>query len=176
MTLLRILKTNLLAVSLLTAISFNLSAEGMKIGVIDFEKVFNSFVKTKEENQKLQGLKEVKEKEAQTLIDEINKLKSEAEILSDDAKRKVEKEIRDKLRDLRDFTEDSKKELLEERNIIFQKITEDIRKIIAAKGKKEGFSMIIDDKALFYTADALDLTEDIIKVINSEESTKSLLS
>ena len=76
------------------------------------------------------------------MIEEINKLKAEAEILSDDAKRKAEKEIMEKLRALRDYTDDSKKELLDERNVLFQKITDEIRQIIAAKGKIEKFSFI----------------------------------
>ena len=136
-------------------------AGDLKIGYVDFEAVFNSYKKTRDENQKLQRIKEEKEKSAQKLIDEINKLKAEAEILSEDAKRNAEKEITDKLRYLRDFTEDSKKELLDERNVIFQKITDEIREVIAAKGRKDNFSLIFDDKALFYKESGFDITKDI---------------
>ncbi|EKD28675.1 MAG: hypothetical protein ACD_79C00249G0012 [uncultured bacterium] len=154
----------------------SLSAEEMKIGYVDFEKVFNSYSKTKEENQKLQRLKEEKEKSAQQFIDEVNKLKAEAEILSDESKRQAEKQIRDKLRTLRDFTDDSKKELLDERNVIFQKITDEIRTLIAAKGKKESFTLILDDKALFYKQSAFDLTEEITELLNDETKRNELLA
>lgn len=150
-------------------------AEKQKIGFVDFEKVFNSYTRTRDENQKLQRAKEEKEKSAQTMIEEINKLKAEAEILSDDSKRKAEKEIMEKLRALRDYTDDSKKELLDERNVLFQKITDEIRQIIAAKGKIEKFSLILDDKALFYKESALDLTEQIIEIVNDDAKKSEIL-
>ena len=99
------------AVMFMFLAGMGISAADQKIGFVDFEKVFNSYKRTRDENQKLQRVKEEKEKTAQGLIDEINKLKAEAEILSDEAKKKAEKEIMEKLRNLRDFTDDSKKEL-----------------------------------------------------------------
>jgi Skp family chaperone for outer membrane proteins len=148
---------------------------GLKIGFVDFEKVFNEYKRTREENQKLQRAKEEKEKSAQSLIDEINKMKTEAEILSEDAKVKTENEIKEKLRHLRDFTEDSKKELLDERNVIFKKITDEIRSIIEIKGKEGNFSLIMDDKALFYKESALDLTEEVIIILNDDAKKAEIL-
>jgi len=148
--------------------------EELKIGFVDFEKTFSKYKKTGVANQKLQRIKEEKEKAAQALIDEINKLKAEAEILSAEAKIAAEKDIRNKLRSLRDFTDDAKKELLDERNVAFKKITDEIREIIAAVGAKENFSLILDDKALFYKKSAFDLTEQILSVINDDEKVKAL--
>ena len=162
-------------VMLVMIFSASVYADNQKIGFVDFEKVFNNYKRTRDENQKLQRVKEDKEKSAQTMIEEINKLKAEAEILSDDAKRKAEKEIMEKLRALRDYTDDSKKELLDERNVLFQKITEEIRQVIAAKGKIEKFSLILDDKALFYKESALDLTEQIIQIINDDAKKADIL-
>ena len=162
-------------VMLVMIFSTSIYAENQKIGFVDFEKVFNSYKRTRDENQTLQRIKEEKEKAAQTMIEEINKLKAEAEILSDDAKRKAEKEIMEKLRALRDYTDDSKKELLDERNVLFQKITDEIRQIIAAKGKIEKFSLILDDKALFYKESALDLTEQIIQIVNDDTKKSEIL-
>ena len=81
---------------------------------------------------------------------------------------KTENEIKEKLRHLRDFTEDSKKELLDERNVIFKKITDEIRSIIEIKGKEWHFSLIMDDKALFYKESALYLTEEVIIILNDD--------
>lgn len=153
----------------------NAAIGGLKIGFVDFEKVFNEYKRTREENQKLQRAKEEKEKSAQNLIDEINKLKTEVEILSEEAKAKTENDIKEKLRHLRDFTEDSKKELLDQRNVIFKKITDEIRSIIEIKGKEGQFSLIMDDKALFYKESALDLTEEIIIILNDDAKRAELL-
>ena len=152
-----------------------MAGEELKIGFVDFESVFNSYKVTRENNQTLQRYKEDKEKEAQKLLDEINSMKAEAEILSEDAKKKAQNLIRDKLRELRDFTEDSKKELLDERNVIFQKITDEIRQIIAARGKAGNFTLILDDKALFYKESALELTDEIIEILNDDTKRSEIL-
>jgi len=144
--------------------------EDLKIGFVDFEKVFNNFKKTREENQKLQRYKEEKEKEAQSHLEEINRLKAESEILSPEARESTQKKIRQKLRDLRDYTEDSKKELLDERNIIFKKITDDIREVIRKMGEDGNFTLILDDKALFYKKSALDMTLQVIEKLNADPS------
>jgi outer membrane protein len=171
----RIIKTTMICAMMLLISGISIFAAEQKIGFVDFEKVFNSYKRTRDENQKLQRVKEEKEKTAQGLIDEINKLKAEAEILSDDAKKKVEKDIMEKLRSLRDFTDDSKKELLDERNVLFQKITDEIRQVIAAKGKMDHFTLILDDKALFYKESALDLTEEIIVIVNDDAKKAEIL-
>jgi Skp family chaperone for outer membrane proteins len=138
----------------------------MKVGFVDFEKVFNSYKKTRDENQKLQRYKEEKEKALQSFIEEVNSLKAESEILSAEAKLTSEKNIKDKLRELRDYKEDINQDLLERRNVMFQKITDEIRQVIEAKGKQDHFTLIMDDKALFYKESALDLTQSVIELLN----------
>lgn len=153
-----------------------LAENDLKIAFVDFEKVFNTYKKTMEENKELQRNKEAKEASAQVLIDEINKLKAEAEILSDEAKNKAERTIRDKLRELKDYTDDSKRDLVRRRNEVFKKITDEIRVIIAAKGAQDGLSLVLDDKALFYKASVLDLTDDIIDVLNDDDKRQAVLA
>jgi Skp family chaperone for outer membrane proteins len=140
----------------------------MKIGFVDFEKVFNSYKKTRDENQKLQRYKEEKEKSLQSLFDEVNRLKAENEILSAEAKLTSEKNIKDKLRETRNYKEDINQDLLDRRNEIFQKITDEIRGVIQIKGKQDHFTLIMDDKALFYKESALDLTQSVIELLNAD--------
>jgi Skp family chaperone for outer membrane proteins len=147
----------------------------LKIAYINFEKVFNSYKKTAEENQKLQQIKEEKENEAQSMISEINRLKAEAEILSKEARLKADKEITDRLRDLKLFTEDTKKELVDERNLIFQKLTDEIRKVVEAKGRKGEYTLIMDDKALFFKDPSLDITDSIIDVLNDDSKREKII-
>ncbi len=148
----------------------------VKMGFVDFEKVFNSYKKTRDENQKLQRYKEEKEKSLQTLIDEINNLKAEQEILSVEAKLKAEKNIKDKLREVRDFREDINQDLLDKRNVVFQKITNEIRAVIEAKGKQDQFTLIMDDKALFYKESALDLTQSVMELLNDDAKCAEILN
>lgn len=143
------------------------NAKEMKIGYIDFERAFNEYHKTKAENASLKKLMEEKEKKGQTIVDEINKLKAEMEILSEEGKKQAEGELKNKLRDLRDYTEDSKKELVEKRNAIYQVISQELKVEIEKIGKEQGYDFIIDDKALFYKTSAFDVTDAVLKAINN---------
>ena len=142
--------------------------EDQKIGYVNFEKIFESYDKTKEKNEALQKQKYGKEVEGQKLVDEINKLRNEMQLLSDEVKETKQKELTEKMRTLRDFTNDSKEELLKKRDVLFKELTMEIMKIVEEKGKEDGYTLIFDDQVLFYKAEASDLTQDIIKILNKK--------
>lgn len=140
----------------------------LKIGYVDFEKVFNEYHKTKEGNEILNKEKVAKEDEGKKLVDAINKMRQEAELLSQDAKKKKEEEIKQKIKELREFTEITRRDLIKKRNDMWKGIFEDIRAVVQEKGKNEDYSLIFDDKALLFKLDGLDLTEEVIQVLNKE--------
>ena len=159
----------LLSVFLLIGFLPNIAkCDEIKIGYVNFEKIFESYEKTKDLNEELQKKKYQKEVEGQQMVDEINKLRSKIQLLSDEEKEKKQKELTEKMRDLRDFTNDSKQELLKERDEIFKKLTKEITDIIEEKGKKDGYTLIFDDQVILYKAKANDLTEEIITLLNEK--------
>ncbi len=141
----------------------------IKIGFVNFEKAFNDYYKTKEGNAILAKEKSAKEDEGRKLVDQINKMRKEAELLSQEAKKTKEEAIREKIRELREFTEISRQGLVQKRNDMWRDIFEEIRKVVKAKAEKEEFSLIFDDKALLYKMDALDITDEIISELNKED-------
>ena len=161
------------AMTILCLVSMQISAkevfcDEMKVGYVNFEKIFGAYEKTKDHNEELQKKKYKKEVDGQKLVDEINKLRNELQLLSDEAKEEKQKALTDKMRKLRDFTNDSKEELLKERDIIFKKLTEEIVKVINETGEKDGYTLIFDDQVLLYKAKANELTADIIKILNDK--------
>jgi len=140
----------------------------IKIGSVDFEKVFNEYHKTKKGNEVLAKEKTAKEDEGRKLVESVNQMRKEAELLSQDAKKKKEEEIRGKIRELKEFTEITRRDLLKKRNQMWKKIFEEIRDVVQKKGKKEGYTMIYDEKALLYKDESLDMTDEIIRELNKE--------
>ena len=138
----------------------------LKIGYVNFEKIFDGYDKTKALNEGLQKRKYEKEVDGQKMVDEINQLRNELQLLSEEAKEPKQKELTDKMRILRDFTNDSKAELLKKRDEIFKGLTKEIVTFIEKKGKADGYTLVLDDQVLYYKATANDLTEEIIKVLN----------
>jgi len=166
----------ILFVALVSALTFPSSGRGkdnrsyseVKIGYVDFEKVFNEYHKTKSGNEILNKEKSAKEDEGKKLVDSINKMRQEAELLSQEAKKKKEEEIKQKIRELREFSEITRRDLLKKRNDMWKDIFDEIRNVVEAKGKKEGFTVIFDDKALLYKTEGMDLTDEVIQTLNKE--------
>ena len=146
----------------------NAFCEDQQIGFVSFEKIFESYEKTKEKNENLQKEKYEKEVDGQKMVDDINKLRNEIQLLSEEMKESKQKELTEKMRNLRDFTNDSKESLLKKRDEIFKALTKEIVSIIEEKGKTDGYTLIFDDQVLFYKAKANDLTEEIIKILNNK--------
>ena len=141
-------------------------AEGIKIGYVDLEKAFNEFYRTKEENGKLQDLQKSKKSEADRMISEINKLKEEAELLSDDAKKSKEAVVKDKIKELRDYEKDTVQEIRDKLLSLRKDILDSITGVIGEKGKKEGYTFIFVSDVLVYKEQGLDMTDELIKQLN----------
>ncbi len=141
-------------------------AEGIKIGYVDLEKAFNEYYRTKEENAKLQDLQKDKKAEADRMIADINKLKEESELLSDDAKKSKEAVVKDKIKELRDYERDTVQEIRDKLLALRKDILDTITKVVAEKGKKEGYTFILVSDVLIYKEQGLDMTDELIKIIN----------
>ncbi len=137
-----------------------------KIGYVDLEKAFNEFYRTKEENAKLQDVQKAKKAEADRMVSQINKLKEESELLSDDAKKSKEAIVKEKIKDLRDYERDTVQEIRDKLLALRKEILDTITKIVADKGKKDGFTFIFVSDVIVYKDASLDLTEDLIKNLN----------
>ncbi len=142
------------------------TAQGIKVGYVDLEKVFNDYYRTQEENAKLQDVQKAKKAEADRLVSEINKLKEEAELLSDDAKKGKEAVVNQKIKELRDYEKDTVQEIRDKLLALRKDILDTISKVVEEKGKKEGYTMVMVSDVLIYKDPTLDMTGDVLKVLN----------
>lgn len=140
----------------------------IKIGYVDFERAFNEYHKTKEGNAILAKEKTAKEDEGRKLVESVNQMRKEAELLSQNAKKQKEDEIRIKIRELKEFTELTRRGLIQKRNTMWKKIFDEIRTVVKLKGQKEGYNLIFDEKALIFKEDVLDITDEVIRELNKE--------
>ena len=140
----------------------------IKIAYVNFEKVFNEYYKTKQDNGRLQKLQEEKEQKGSGMFNDLNKLKSEVELLAGEAKEKKEGDIKKAIKELKEYTEASRRELITERNKMWKEIYEELKQKIAVKAEADGYTMVIDDKALVYKQKDMDITDLIITYVNSD--------
>lgn len=145
-------------------------AADLKFGYVDFEKVFNEYYKTKSEDAKLKAELDKKKADLDKKKEEVDKLRNSAELLGAEAKKAKDKEIVEKIKELRQLQKDAEENLMKERNEKWLEIYKEIKDIVAKFGKDKGYTFIFDDKALVYRAEGLDLTDEVIKLVNKTEN------
>ena len=141
-------------------------AEDVKIGFVDVEKVFNEYEKTKQNDSSLKEKGKQKAQERAGIVAEIKKQKEEMELLSESGKAEKQAIIEEKLKELKNFDEDTKNALRQERDEVLKEIFQDIKNIIDVYGKDNGYTFILNEKALLYKTDTLDVTNEIVKQLN----------
>ena len=145
-------------------------SKDLKVGVVDVEQVYASYGKAKTSGAEIQGKKETKQIELakkqtdlQVLLDEYNKKKA---ALKEAEKQEYEKKIRDLRTEIVTFTKLSNEQLTTENRQQVQLRLNEIAAVIQDYAKKNGFDFVMDKKSLPFFSDALNVTADIIKVLN----------
>jgi outer membrane protein len=159
------------------------SPSALKVGIVDLDRALKESSSGKQALATLKQfrdkvVKEINDKKRQkdakenTLRDLQTELTSQSMVLSDSAKRDKEETYRRQVRDLRKFIDDSnrfieesERELREREGELTSRLLRDLLNIVRAVGQEESFTIIFErnDRILLFVADAVDLTEKIIK-------------
>jgi outer membrane protein len=159
------------------------SSSALRVGIVDLDRALKESSSGKQALSSLKQfrdkvLKDINEKKRQkdskegTLRNLQTELTSQSMVLSDSAKRDKEESYRRQVRDLRKFIDDSnrfieesERELREREAELTSRMLHDLLDIVRAVGREESFTIIFErnDRVLLFVADAIDLTDKIIK-------------
>ncbi|KPK41496.1 MAG: hypothetical protein AMJ78_05385 [Omnitrophica WOR_2 bacterium SM23_29] len=146
---------------------FNVAyAAGEKIAYIDFAKVFDDYNKTKDFDKQLEDKGNAKQSQRDKLVAEIKKLKSEMDLMSEKGKEGKQAAIDEKFKNLQDFDRETKDALRKERDDMLRQILKEIKDVVEDFGKKEGYFLILDGRAILYGKEGDNLTNKILKILN----------
>jgi Skp family chaperone for outer membrane proteins len=188
------MKKMLLNVLLVLAVctGIELSAQNMplKIAVIDMNRVFQEYNKTKINEAKLKKQAEIYKEYSTQLAQSLNKLKQEFIKLRDDSQNMVytaaERENRrlnaqEKYRqtaakeaELREYNRERQKQLRDEYEKLRSSILQDISNVVTDKCLAEGYGLVLDKSGrtlnnipfVVYSSKMLDITDSVIKTLN----------
>jgi len=161
-------------VAILFLVSVSLSAvnlafaAGEKIAYMDLAKIFDEYNKTKDLDKQLENKGTAKQAERDKLVAEIKKLKDELELMGDKGKEAKQTAIDEKIKKLQDFDRESRDALRKERDDMARQILKEIKDTIDEVGKKEGYFLILDSRAILYGKESDDLTNGILKMLNDK--------
>ena len=142
-------------------------AENLKIGYVNLGRVFDNYLKTKASDANLEKKGKQKEAELEGRMNELKQLRQSLELLSDDARAAKSKEIEDKAEELQRFRNNTARDLRRERDKIAKGILAEIQRNLQEFAKANGFSVILDSQSLLYGQDALDVTDEVLKLLNN---------
>lgn len=148
------------------------SADAVKIGVIDFERIMKESsagkMNQKALNTKGTELKNKLEKEKQQLDAISQSFEKEALVLSDEKKREKERDFRNQVEDFRIKQQDYANELKNLEIKMINDMQKAVYDIANELGKKEKYTIIIEKKnaGVIYIAEPVDVTDIVIKKYN----------
>ncbi|OGX09671.1 MAG: hypothetical protein A2Y03_01235 [Omnitrophica WOR_2 bacterium GWF2_38_59] len=169
MKILRLVVLFSVAVFLMTSNSYAQNKDG-KMGYVDISRLFDSYYKTKEYDEILNGKHTAFQEEVKGKVEEIKEKESKLVLLADDKKADLETEIETMRTSLLEFDRQKKTDLTKERNEKIQELLLEIEHIISNYAEKENYSVILNDRVLIYGNPALDLTAEILKILNENEA------
>ncbi|MCQ9207790.1 MAG: OmpH family outer membrane protein [Omnitrophica bacterium] len=141
-------------------------AQDLKLGFISLKKVLDNYEKVKDGEDIL--LKEAEKKNAQRdkLVKEIKNLREKIDLLQDKQREKKRRELNEKVKKLQDFTYETRTDLRQKRDEKFMEIMKEVKAVIEEYGSSRNYNIIIDDTLLLYKDQGLNVTDDLIKILN----------
>ncbi len=153
-------------------------AADAKLGYIDMQRALNLSEAGKTAKSQLQEKLKKYQEQINSKQADLGKLKNDLEkqgmTLNETARAAKEKDYQQRLKDFQRFTKDAEEDLQARDAEFTKKILEKLEKIVYDYGKKNGYSMIFNAPGawLLYADKTVDLTDEIMKVLNAENSKK----
>lgn len=186
-----------LALTILAAGALLASATGVqaqsKVGIVDMNKVFSGYYKTKDAETKINEAREVAKKELNDrmeshkgILDEINQLNKDldsaalsATAKTDKSKKRDDKiaQVRDLEREIQEFKGSREKQLQEQAVRMRNQIVEEIMKLVQDKVKSDNFDLVFDKSGqslngvnlVLYSKDNMEFSDEIIVSLNKSK-------
>ena len=137
-----------------------------KLTYVDLAKVFDEYKKTKGYDKVLEQKQTEYEKKRANMIEQVKKLQQKLSLLSEEERESRKGELEAKITQLQEFDRDTTQDLRKQRDDKAQEIFKDIKEAINSYAKKQSLDLIFDQRALVFYDNKLNITEDILKILN----------
>ena len=152
----------------LVLFSLNVFSKELKIGYVDFLKVYDEYQKTKDYQEIIEKKRIQKEEDLKKKAQEIEKLQNKINLLKDKEKEKEKENLEKLVKDFEDMRRKSFLDLKKERDEKLKEILEDIKSVIDNYAKKNNFDIILNGEAILFGNNSLDITSDIMKLLKEK--------
>ena len=145
---------------------------GKKIAFLDLSKLFDNYQKTKEYDTTLESSHATFKKEHDTKVEKIKDAQSKLDLMKEDEKAKLQKDIDQMIADLNEFDRSKTTDLRKQRDEKVREILLEIEKIVSDFAKTNKYDLILNDRVLIYGNETMDVTEQVLKILNDSYNKK----
>lgn len=163
------------AAILLSAASAVVGAGKPKIAYVNVDRVLEQYEKTKSASDKMELERKQRLEQRREMVEEINRLKDAADLLSEEARKEKQKVVDRKVKQLYQYEEETRKKSQREGRTFLQEVQDEIQEALELKGERDGYDYIF-----IYTADELgyrsktyDITGEVVDMLNKKFSAES---
>lgn len=140
----------------------------VKIGFFSLGKIMSESEKVKQINTEMESKFKTYETERNKKIEEIKELQNKFNLLSDKEKVAKKTEIENKIKDFETYDRQKLVDLKKEGDEKGQEFHAYAMKIISDYAIEKGYTLILSDTVITYVDDKLDISDDILKRLNSK--------
>ena len=137
-----------------------------KIAYVDLSRVFDEYTKTKEYDEVLSKKQQEYEAERGKRLEKLQEAQGKLALLNDKEKEKLQEQLDKDKRSLMEFDTQQQTELRRERDEKIREILLEIEKVVREFAEKGKYSLILNDKVLIYANESLEITDQVIKLLN----------
>ena len=137
-----------------------------KFAYVDLSRSFSEYSKTKDYDKKLSEKENSYISERDKKLNEFNAQKDKFALLSDKDKDSKKAELEAKAKSLKDFVAQREGDLRKEQEEKMKEILKDIQDAVKAYAEKSGITLVFNDRVLVYQTKSMDITSDIIGILN----------
>jgi outer membrane protein len=166
-------KLTTIGVALVLSVAVSAVAAEVKIGVVDFQSILAKSKAGQKVDAELKSERQRMEKDFEgkrTELEELKKkLEREAMVMSRETREEKEIELRVKLKGAQDLEKQYRQELMRKEQEEVKKIQTEVLKIVADIGKKGQYTLVTSKLGVLYSADSVDLTDEVIKALDARQ-------
>jgi outer membrane protein len=166
-----------LAVLLLLSGGPAFSADPVKIGVVDLQKILETSNSGKAAQNELKVQRDKMQADMKQRGNEIqeieNRMQREAMVMSKETREEKEREHRIKVSDFQALQRKYQGDLQEVERKLMGKLQSDITSLVGDIAKKDGYLLVISNIGVIYSLPSTDITERLIQELNAKSGKKA---
>jgi outer membrane protein len=166
-----------LAVLLLLAAGPAFSADPVKIGVVDLQKILETSNSGKAAQNELKAQRDKMQADMKQRGNEIQEIEGrmqrEAMVMSKETREEKEREHRIKVSDFQALQRKYQGDLQEIERKLMGRLQAEITSLVSDIAKKEGYLLVISNIGVIYSLPSTDITERLIQELNAKSGKKA---